>query len=265
MSASTFLNHTHVGDDRNSGPEKLSCSLPTSLTMKPVFQRDHCHERPPLLTDHVFLAEGLTFQYHWTCHQRPPVLVDGFQHRFYCIIQHRFYCIVHARTMIVSFIHVHVIYNIVSSPTLQGWSSVYELGRSRQSYIGLLWLTTAGQCLIPVLVGGFLQPASNQPLWLAVSPRPALVPQQPLSPLSAGESEIRRHGDHCYRGLQSLLVATEVGDSKRGVTESVVGDRQAGLGPGSRTQVRTSCWVINKLWKIFILKRFYMWEQIYLC
>ncbi len=24
---------------------------------------DHCHERPPVLKDHIFLAEGPTFQY----------------------------------------------------------------------------------------------------------------------------------------------------------------------------------------------------------
>ncbi len=30
--------------------------------VKPVL-RDHCHERPPILTDHAFSAEGPTFQY----------------------------------------------------------------------------------------------------------------------------------------------------------------------------------------------------------
>ncbi len=44
-------------------------------TVKPVL-RDHCHERPPVLTDHAFSAEGPTFQYKWTCYQRPPVLTD---------------------------------------------------------------------------------------------------------------------------------------------------------------------------------------------
>ncbi len=43
--------------------------------MQPVL-RDHCHERPPVLTDHAFSTEGPTFQYNWTCHQRPPVLTD---------------------------------------------------------------------------------------------------------------------------------------------------------------------------------------------
>ncbi len=38
--------------------------------------RDHCLERPPVLKDHTFLAEGLTFQCNWTCHQRPHVLTD---------------------------------------------------------------------------------------------------------------------------------------------------------------------------------------------
>ncbi len=32
-------------------------------TVKPVL-RDHCHERPPVLTDHTFLAEAPTFQHN---------------------------------------------------------------------------------------------------------------------------------------------------------------------------------------------------------
>ena len=46
-------------------------------TVKPVL-RDHCHERPPVLTDYAFLAQEPTFQYtcNWTCHQRQPVLTD---------------------------------------------------------------------------------------------------------------------------------------------------------------------------------------------
>ncbi len=59
--------------------------------MKPLL-RDHCNERPPVLRDHTFLAEGLTFQHNRTCHQRPPVLTDHifvangvvFHDRFYC-------------------------------------------------------------------------------------------------------------------------------------------------------------------------------------
>ncbi len=31
--------------------------------------RDHCHERPPVLKDLIFLAEGPTFQCNWTCHK----------------------------------------------------------------------------------------------------------------------------------------------------------------------------------------------------
>ncbi len=55
---------------------------------------EHCHERPPVLKDQIFLAEGPTFQCNWTsCHQRPPVLRDHvcmangvvFQGRFYCM------------------------------------------------------------------------------------------------------------------------------------------------------------------------------------
>ncbi len=37
------------------------CVLLLHTTVKPVL-RDHCHERPPVLTDHTFSAEGPTFQ-----------------------------------------------------------------------------------------------------------------------------------------------------------------------------------------------------------
>ena len=46
----------------------LSCFLRNG-TVKPVM-KDHCHERPPVLTDHAFLAERPTFQYNWTCQQK---------------------------------------------------------------------------------------------------------------------------------------------------------------------------------------------------
>ncbi len=64
-------------------------------TVKQVL-KDHCHERPLVLTDHTFLAEGPPFQYNLTYHNRPPVLTDHifvangavFQDRFYCIAFH---------------------------------------------------------------------------------------------------------------------------------------------------------------------------------
>ena len=49
-----------------------------NYTVKPVL-RDHCDERPTVLTDHIFLA-GPPFQYNWTCHQRPP----SWQTIFFC-------------------------------------------------------------------------------------------------------------------------------------------------------------------------------------
>ncbi len=55
---------------------KINCAFNCPVLrskVEPVF-RDHCHERPPGLKYHTFLAEGPTFQYNWTCHQRPPVL-----------------------------------------------------------------------------------------------------------------------------------------------------------------------------------------------
>ena len=46
------------------------------------------------MTDHLSLVDGPTFQYNWTCHQKPPVLRDHifmvnglvFQDRFYCTL-----------------------------------------------------------------------------------------------------------------------------------------------------------------------------------
>ncbi len=39
-----------------------------------------CLERPLpwQMKDHMFLAEGPTFQYYWTCHQRPPAFVRAY-------------------------------------------------------------------------------------------------------------------------------------------------------------------------------------------
>ncbi len=84
--------------------ERSACK--TTYTVKPVL-RDHCHERPPVLTDHAFSVEGSTFQYNWTCHQRPPVLTDHifvasgvvFQDRFYCRTKER-WCrwVMHGKT-----------------------------------------------------------------------------------------------------------------------------------------------------------------------
>ncbi len=69
-------------------------------TVKSVL-RDHCHERQPVLEDHIFMAEGPAFQCNWTCHQRPPVLRDHicmvnrvvFQDRLFCTnTQHNNIC-----------------------------------------------------------------------------------------------------------------------------------------------------------------------------
>ncbi len=61
------------------------------ITVKPVL-RDHCHERPPVLTDHAFSAEGPIFRYNGTCHERPPVLTDHIYVANWVVIQDRFYC-----------------------------------------------------------------------------------------------------------------------------------------------------------------------------
>ncbi len=53
----------------------LQTKTQTEGTVKPVLW-DHCHERPPVLKDHLLLVEGPTFWCNWTCHQWPPVLRD---------------------------------------------------------------------------------------------------------------------------------------------------------------------------------------------
>ncbi len=49
---------------REKDTSVANCTCPSvtgvTSTVKPVL-RDHYHERPPVLTDHTFLAEGLTF------------------------------------------------------------------------------------------------------------------------------------------------------------------------------------------------------------
>ncbi len=35
-------------------------------TVKPVL-KDHCHDRPPVLTDHIFVANGVVFQDRFYC------------------------------------------------------------------------------------------------------------------------------------------------------------------------------------------------------
>ncbi len=50
--------------------------------MEPVL-RDHCHERQPVLKDHIFLAVDPTLQGNWTCHHIFTANGVVFQHRFY--------------------------------------------------------------------------------------------------------------------------------------------------------------------------------------
>ncbi len=58
--------------------------------MKPAL-RDHCHERPPVLKDHIFISEGSTCRYKWSCHHRLPVLSDHIFMANRVVFQDRFY------------------------------------------------------------------------------------------------------------------------------------------------------------------------------
>ncbi len=56
--------NTDMGSMTTAELQTLYWKPPLDLraTVKPVL-RDHCHERPPVLKDHTFLAEGPTFQH----------------------------------------------------------------------------------------------------------------------------------------------------------------------------------------------------------
>ncbi len=41
-------------------------------TVKPRL-RDHCHETPPVLTDHIFVANGVVFQERFYCILSPTI------------------------------------------------------------------------------------------------------------------------------------------------------------------------------------------------
>ena len=97
-----------VAPDRDLLPVQFLCIISYVNSAEVNFLRslqvclysETCLERPlPWETtcfkkDHIFLAQGSTFQYNWTCHQlRPPVLrdhismseVEVFQDMFYCM------------------------------------------------------------------------------------------------------------------------------------------------------------------------------------
>ncbi len=48
---------------QKSSPRRPRTELQIRHTVKPVL-KDHCHERPPVLKDQIFQAEGPTCQYN---------------------------------------------------------------------------------------------------------------------------------------------------------------------------------------------------------
>ncbi len=77
-------------------PHYVSYTVYTDILCLYVVQwTDHCYERPPVLKDHILVAEGPTFQCNWTCHQRPPVLRDHIFMANWAVFQDRFYCTCH--------------------------------------------------------------------------------------------------------------------------------------------------------------------------
>ncbi len=60
-------------------------------TVKPVLKEDY-HKRPPVLKDHIFMAEGPTFQYISTCHKWLPVLIDHISVAIGAMFENRFCC-----------------------------------------------------------------------------------------------------------------------------------------------------------------------------
>ena len=81
--------------------DQTICQSRYPYTVKPIL-REHCHERPPVLKDHLFLTEGPAFQYNWPTVLRNHIcMFNGvvFQDRFYCIL---------FRLFINILVHVHV-------------------------------------------------------------------------------------------------------------------------------------------------------------
>ena len=60
ISTACSMPHTATPETGNVSAGIRPC-LDRVRTVKPVL-RDDCHERPPVLKDHIFLAEGSTFQ-----------------------------------------------------------------------------------------------------------------------------------------------------------------------------------------------------------
>ncbi len=83
-------------------------------TVKPVL-RDHCDERPPVLKDHQFWAQSLTFQCKLTCHQRPPVLRDHIFMADGVVCPDRFHCM---QIINVTIYPTHVSLSCADIPTL---------------------------------------------------------------------------------------------------------------------------------------------------
>ncbi len=46
--------------------KKKELMVDTTTTVIPVLT-DHCHERPPVLTDHISVANGVVFQDRFYC------------------------------------------------------------------------------------------------------------------------------------------------------------------------------------------------------
>ncbi len=82
-------------------------------TVKPIL-KDHCHERPPVLKDQIFLAQRTAFHCSWTCHQRPPILRDHILMAHGVVFQDRFYCI----CFFVFFLEIKVLVECLTGPEL---------------------------------------------------------------------------------------------------------------------------------------------------
>ncbi len=107
-SRNSTLNSAFV-ESRNPGGSVMSEQANYySNTAVHMYYSETCLKRPlPWETTCIkrpqFLAEVPTFQHNWTCHQRPPVLTDHIFVANGVVFQDRFYCTFPSHTLVLNY------------------------------------------------------------------------------------------------------------------------------------------------------------------
>ncbi len=111
--------------------------------------------RPPVLKDQ-FLAAGPTVKHNWTCHQRPPVLADDIFVANGMVFQDRFHC-----TSTCTQLQYHYTGEVVWSSqnvSMIGWQSDLPVGQNLGLWEFPPWWIESGQqwCFAVLCVGNGL-------------------------------------------------------------------------------------------------------------